>query len=207
MALRRLLLAVLGMAIVVSCDGSSSGSAAAPVSTTGTTEAATDPTRVTVAAAAVPLLVESTLESCPADMEVGGWPLTVGVALPGFVLPDGVETSPGVFRLLQSRGDSGGCDVVRPCQEAAFTWIPVSGARESRGLVIEWRGRFYAFEAVRYQPGEGSGTRVPCQLAADQAPVVAWYAIQSVGRYGEGVLYWVWQEGGGDEVLLALVEE
>jgi len=151
----------------------------------------------TVTLIGLPVTVAPEAVACRSGLPIEDWEIRTAVPLPGFVLPDGAEQPPAIFRLLFQRGADDGYDTVPAAAEAATAWLPAEFQPDIRSIVINHLGRHYVFEgAVVTSGGVPGALREPCLLLASDAQIVVWYSIQVVDPLGSQEVYWVWQSQG-----------
>jgi hypothetical protein len=177
--------------VTAACAGDDSGGDA-----TTTTTAGTEPTTL-VTLVGLPALEIPDAEACASGLPVSEWEIETSVLLPGFILPDGTEQPPAVYRLIFQRGAEAGYASVPEAAEAATDWLPAEFQPDIRSIVINHLGRNYVFEGAAVSAGGVPGALdEPCVLLASVARIAVWYSIQVVDPFGSADVSWVWQQAG-----------
>ena len=164
----------------------------------GTDPTATSgPSTTVVTLAGLSVAVPAGATACTSGLPVEDWEIDAAVPLPGFVLPDGTEVPPGIYRLLFQRGAEGGFESVPDAAEAAIAWLPAEFQPNIRSIVLNHLGRQYVFEGAVVEAGGVPGAfKEPCLLLAADAQIAVWYSIQVLDPFGEARAFWVWQQQG-----------
>ncbi len=190
------------IAIVVLAAACSGDEGVDPTSATSTLQ----PTS-TVTLIGLPVTVAPEAVACERDLPIEEWEIEAAVPLPGFVLPDGTEQPPAIYRLLFQRGREDGYDSVPAAAEAATSWLPAEFQPDIRSIILNHLGRDYVFEGAVVEAGGVPGAlEEPCLLLASVAQIVVWYSIQVLDPLGSPQVYWVWQSQGRPIAIEPFVE-
>jgi hypothetical protein len=131
--------------------------------------------------------------------------LTTGVDLDDARLPNGEPVAEaGIAELIEPIGNPAGYGTAAEAdQVAAGSVSDIFGHSKYRWIVIQHQGRFYAFNAVRYEPAFVGEDEVvvnpeppPCRILSSQGVVVAWHALRFISSTGQLVRY-DWSQGSG----------